>query len=154
MDITLLRKQAEARYAKEGMPSIQEESWRFTDVSQLNPALFTASWQPSTLTHNPLSTCVIVVENGRLSLEKSTLNALPKGVHFRSIMDCTDERLGSLADQASGFVQLNTATFEQGIHLEVEAGVSVDTPIHIIHLSDNDQGAFPVRHLFEVIITL
>ena len=45
MDITLLRKQAEARYAQEGMPSIQDESWRFTDVSQLNPALFTASWK-------------------------------------------------------------------------------------------------------------
>ena len=39
MDITLLRKQAEARYAQEGMPSIQDESWRFTDVSQLNPAI-------------------------------------------------------------------------------------------------------------------
>ena len=148
MDITLLRKQAEARYAQEGMPSIQDESWRFTDVSQLNPALFTASWKPSALAVTPLSACYIVVENGRLSLEKSNLDSLPKGVHVRPIMDCTDERLGSLADQGSGFVQLNTATFEQGVQLEVEAGVSLEAPIHLIHLSDNEQGAFQMRHLF------
>ena len=78
MDITLLRKQAEARYAQNGMPSIQDESWRFTDVSQLNPALFTASWKPSELAVTPLSACFIVVENGRLSLERSSLDGLPK----------------------------------------------------------------------------
>ena len=69
---------------------------------------------------------------------------------MRPIMDCTDERLGSLADQASGFVQLNTATFEQGLQLEVEAGISLETPIHIIHLSDNEQGAFQMRHLLSL----
>ena len=147
MDINTRREEAAAAFAVKGLPTVKEEAWRFTNVSRLNDETFDASWQAATVSFNPLSDLVVVFENGKWSIEASSLDGLPAGVRVRSIMDCADARLGTLADSESGFVLSNTAQFTDGVFIEVDAGVVLEQPIHVVHLADVEGGSFAYRHL-------
>ena len=100
----------------------------------LNDEAFDASWQAATVSFDPLSDLVVVFENGKWSTEASSLDGLPAGVRVRSIMDCADARLGTLADSESGFVLSNTAQFTDGIFIDIDAGVVLEQPILVVHL--------------------
>ena len=114
-----LRAKADAEFREKGFPTTKEELWRFTDVSPLADTEFHAEWKPALVGFEPIGKLRVVFENGRLSLEKSTLNELPAGVEIGSIMDRADERLGSLAGIQSAFVAANTAYFSDGAFIEV-----------------------------------
>ena len=147
MDINTRREEAAAAFAVKGLPTVKEEAWRFTNVSRLNDEAFDASWQAATVSFDPLSDLVVVFENGKWSTEASSLDGLPAGVRVRSIMDCADARLGTLADSESGFVLSNTAQFTDGIFIDIDAGVVLEQPIHVVHLADVEGGSFTYRHL-------
>ena len=147
MDINTRREEAAAAFAVKGLPTVKEEAWRFTNVSRLDDEAFDASWQAATVSFDPLSDLVVVFENGKWSTEASSLDGLPSGVRVRSIMDCADTRLGTLADSESGFVLSNTAQFNDGVFIEVDAGVVLEQPIHMVHLADVEGGSFAYRHL-------
>ncbi len=150
MDLKQLREKAEATFRERGFPSTKEELWRFTDVSPVAQADFNAAWQPAKVDFEALSEIVVVFENGKLSSEKSNLEALPEGVYIGSIMDRVDERLGTLADEQSAFVSANTAYFSDGVFIEVPDGVVLDEPIHLIFLADSDGAALHLRNFISV----
>ena len=112
MDIAAQQKKAADKFSEIGMPSVKEESWRFTDVSHIQFDDFHNKWTDSKLPYEPLSDLFIVFENGRISNEKSSFGSLPNGIKIHSIHDSQDERIGSLADSESGFVLYNTAKLE------------------------------------------
>ena len=147
MDINTRREEAAAAFAAKGLPTVKEEAWRFTNVSRLNEETFDATWQAAAVSFDPLSELVVVFENGKLSVEASSLERLPDGVRVRSIMDSAEARLGTLADSDSGFVLSNTAQFSDGVLIEVDAGVVLEEPIHVVHLADAEGGSFAYRHL-------
>jgi Fe-S cluster assembly protein SufD len=147
MELKQLREKAEASFKKSGFPSTKEELWRFTDVTPLAQADFNAKWKPAQVGYEPQSKIVVVFENGRLSREKSTFDALPEGICIGSILDCVDERLGTLADEQSAFVSANTAYFSDGAFIEAVDGVELEEPIHLIYLADADGAAFHLRNL-------
>jgi Fe-S cluster assembly protein SufD len=147
MDINTRREEAAAAFAVKGLPTVKEEAWRFTNVSRLNEETFDATWQAAAVSFDPLSELVVVFENGKWSVEASSLERLPDGVRVRSIMDSAEARLGTLADSDSGFVLSNTAQFSDGVLIEVDAGVVLEEPIHVVHLADAEGGSFAYRHL-------
>ena len=147
MDINTRREEAAAAFAAKGLPTVKEEAWRFTNVSRLNEETFDATWQAASVSFDPLSELVVVFENGKWSVEASCLEGLPDGVRVRSIMDSAEARLGTLADSDSGFVLSNTAQFSDGVLIEVDAGVVLEEPIHVVHLADAEGGSFAYRHL-------
>ena len=147
MDINTRREEAAAAFAAKGLPTVKEEAWRFTNVSRLNDETFDASWQAASVSFDPFSDLVVVFENGKWSKEASSLDGLPAGLRVRSIMDSADVRLGTLADSDSGFVLSNTAQFSDGVLIEVDAGVVLEQPIHVVHLADSEGGSFAYRHL-------
>ncbi len=147
MDINTRREAAAAAFAAKGLPTVKEEAWRFTNVSRLNEETFDASWQAASISFDPFSDLVVVFENGKWSKEASSLDGLPAGLRVRSIMDSADVRLGTLADSDSGFVLSNTAQFSDGVLIEVDAGVVLEQPIHVVHLADSEGGSFAYRHL-------
>jgi Fe-S cluster assembly protein SufD len=147
MDINTRREEAAAAFAAKGLPTVKEEAWRFTNVSRLNEETFDATWQAAAVSFDPLSELVVVFENGKWSVEASSLERLPDGVRVRSIMDSAEARLGTLADSDSGFVLSNTAQFSDGVLIEVDAGVVLEEPIHVVHLADAEGGSFAYRHL-------
>ena len=60
-------------------------------------------------------------------------------------MDCADARLGTLLDGNSGFVQRIQLSLAMGF-FEVDAGVVLEQPIHVVHLADAEGGSFAYRH--------
>jgi len=146
MDLKQLRKKAASDFEENGFPNTKDELWRFTDVSAVANTRFSNEWKPADIDFNALGEIVVVFENGKLSREKSNFNALPAGVCIGSIMDHVDSRLGSLANSQSAFISANTAYFSDGVFIEVTAGVEMDTPIHLVYLSDVDGAAFHLRN--------
>ena len=150
MGMKQLRQKAEAEFKARGFPSTQEELWRFTDVSPVANAEFGAEWNPAAVDFESLDGIHVVFENGRLSREKSNLGRLPAGVRIESVMDRADPRLGSLADTQSAFVAANTAYFSDGVSIEVDDGVELDEPVHLLFLADVGGAAFHLRNLVAV----
>jgi Fe-S cluster assembly protein SufD len=146
MDLKELRQKAEADFKASGFPTTKEELWRFTDVSRVAEAEFSGEWKSSDLGFKALDQIVVVFENGKLSREKSNFAELSPGVCIGSIMDLVDERIGTLADAQSAFVASNTAYFSDGVFIDVNPGVELETPIHIVHLADAENGAFHLRN--------
>lgn len=150
MSLTELRQKAASDFKATGFPTTKEELWRFTDVSAVAQGVFDGEWTSSNLGFKPLSQIAIVFDNGRLSREKSNLDALPEGICIGSILDLIDPRIGTLADSQSAFVSANTAYFSDGAFIDVAAGVEVDVPVHLIYLNDADGAAIHVRNFVSV----
>lgn len=146
MELKELRQKAEASFKETGFPTTKEELWRFTDVTPVASAAFGAEWKPAEIGFEPLGTIVVVFENGRLSPEKSSLEALPDGVSIGSILDRVDDRLGTLADSQSAFVSANTAYFSDGVFIKVDDAIELEEPIHLVFLADADGSAFHLRN--------
>ncbi len=150
MDLMQLRKNAADHFKANGFPTTKDELWRFTDVSPVANTDFSSEWNASDLAFQPLSSYCLVFENGKLSPEKSKLNAFPEGVKVGSIMDHVDPRLGTLADAQSAFVAANTAGFSDGTFIEIAEGVELETPIHLVFLADVAGAAFHPRNFISI----
>ncbi|WP_372845379.1 Fe-S cluster assembly protein SufD [Pontiella sp.] len=150
MNLNELRNKAEADFKANGFPTTKEELWRFTDVSPVAGAEFSRQWKSSGLAFDPLGGIAVVFENGKLSLEKSSLGALPPGVRIGSIMDLVDPRIGTLADSQSAFVAANTAYFSDGAFIEVADGMELEAPIHLVFLADLPGAEFHLRNFVSV----
>ncbi len=146
MDLKQLREKAAADFQANGFPTTKEELWRFTDVSPVADAEFSAEWKPAQVNFEPLDKITVVFENGKLSREKSSFGDLPAGVCIGSIMDLVDARIGTLADAQSAFVAANTAYFSDGAFIDVSEGVELEAPIHLVFLADADGAAFQLRN--------
>ncbi len=146
MNLTELRKKAEADFKAHGFPTTKEELWRFTDVSAVANTEFSTEWKASDLEFQPLGSYCLVFENGKLSSEKSNIEGLPEGVKVGSIMDHIEPRLGTLADAQSAFVAANTANFSDGAFIEIADGVELEAPIHLVYLTDVAGAAFHSRN--------
>ncbi len=91
----------------------------------------------------------LVFVNGSLDPELSTLDNLPKGVHFHGISRLLEKgsplvepRLGLLrGHQRHPFVALNTAFLADGALLLVPDRVVCTTPLHVVNVTDGTDGA-------------
>ncbi|MDH3346369.1 MAG: SufD family Fe-S cluster assembly protein, partial [Kiritimatiellaceae bacterium] len=149
MNVQELRQKADADFKLGGFPTTKEELWRFTDVSRVENAEFSAEWKSAKIGFKSLSDIILVFENGQLSRDKSSFDTLPEGVSIHSVMDSVDPRLGSLANTQSAFVSANTAYFSAGAFIKIADGVKVDEPIHVVCLADTES-TFHLRNFISV----
>ena len=126
----------------QALPSNREEEWRFTDLS----ALYQITFQPAATTSvNEIGNWAIgtlplriVVINGRLSTELSTLNELPAGLTVTALAAADDSIQAYLAQQQGMnevFTALNTASFTDGVVIRIGKNQAVETPIHLLFLT-------------------
>jgi Fe-S cluster assembly protein SufD len=129
----------------QALPSNKDEEWRFTDLS----ALYQTSFQPATVSEAreigdwaidslPLR---IVVINGILSAELSTLDQLPTGLTITALAAADDSLQPYLAQQQGMnevFTALNTASFTDGVVVRIAKNQSIETPIHLLFLTVSD----------------
>ena len=108
MSIKKIRQKAAESYKSIGLPSVKDESWRFTDLSRLSQNDFNHLWKNSELNFNPISEFIIVIENGKISLPKSNIDKLPKGIKILSILDNDLAPIDKLTNKQSGLA-LRTA---------------------------------------------
>ncbi len=150
-----LRKEAIARFADLGFPTVKDEAWRSTSLARLTKVPFTPAeggrvegLTPELLerlTFEPWDCSHLVFVNGRYAPDLSRLRAQPVGVRVmslaealaseRSLLEPHLGRLARAADRTQVFAALNTAFLEDGAFLHVPAGVVIEEPIHLLFVS-------------------
>ncbi len=126
------------------LPSTRDEDWRFTDLS----ALYRTSFKPAsvaTVTAADLEAWTtadlpvrVVFINGFFSPEHSTLDALPSGITVQNLDSASAIAQDYLAKQQGMnevFTALNTASFYDGVMIQVGKNQAIETPIHLLFLT-------------------
>ncbi|MHC4909268.1 MAG: Fe-S cluster assembly protein SufD [Planctomycetota bacterium] len=148
--LAALRASAEARFGEIGLPTPRDEAWRQTNLAPLSKldlgvapdarAAFTREIVDSLATPGMTGPQLVFV-NGRYAPGISRLETLA-GVRIVSlaeaVMDDDDElsgNLGQLARESEAFTALNTARFEDGVGVFVDAGASIESPIHVVFIT-------------------
>ncbi len=138
-----LREAAFARFAELGLPTTQDEEWKFTSLAPLAQMRFEPAVEPRLhgLDHWVLGDGAIrlVFVDGRHRPELSSRSA----AFISSLAAALAERpevvtreLAHHADyQRDALVALNTAFIEDGAFIHLPAGVVLQSPIHLLFLS-------------------
>ncbi|GEO80427.1 Fe-S cluster assembly protein SufD [Pararhodospirillum oryzae] len=141
-------------YRRQGFPTPRHEAWKYTNLSAVGrlavetppavPALTAADLPGDRLL--PLDVPRLVFVNGRFSAPLSDLDRLPAGVRagsLRAVLLTDPGHLRPVLERPQAqeavatlpLAALNTGFLSDGLVLEIDAGVSVEGPLHIIHLS-------------------
>ncbi len=165
-----LRHTAMDQFNANGFPTTRNEDWHFT-----NPAPITeAAFEPMKAALGTLTPAVVapftlesawprlVFVNGRYAPSLSKVDVLPKGVRVMNLTSALleeptllERHLGKVArfdEQAFAFCALNTALMKDGAFLHVAKDTVVETPIHLLFVSDAgaEGGVSYPRNLFVV----
>lgn len=161
------RKAAIARFAEIGFPTLQDEDWRFTNVSPIAKLPFQPVLEPMGnapdaatvrgLIFAGLESTKLVFVDGHYSEELSTRLPEAKGVIIQSLKSALDQNPELLEphfgrhldDKSNAFIALNTAFFRDGAFIQIPSETKLKGPIHLLHLSTGgDNGAAShIRHL-------
>jgi Fe-S cluster assembly protein SufD len=153
-----VREQAMQRLLKLGLPSLRDETWRYTDLRSVAAQSFAPAvcgtgsvLQPSAASSlaDPEQHAILTMVNGCPLADAAIQNI--NGITINSIQTLIKSNSQSLrrffepaseADQRR-WTLLNTALFVDGLHLKVSQAVK--TPIVILHLSTGEatQAAHP-----------
>jgi Fe-S cluster assembly protein SufD len=144
-----LRQEAFARFSEVGFPTTHDEDWRFTSVSAVSGTPFELA-EPARIAKQELEpfgmaefACRMVFLNGLFSKELSTIPSAIEGVKIGSLAAqlaqdsaATQEHLGRYLNvERDAFAALNSAFIEDGIYVEVPAGVVVEAPIYALFIT-------------------
>jgi len=153
-----LRESAFASFERLGFPTPRHEEWKYTNVAPIAKAKFDTAFdnrkgtatpdasQLQLLTYEEALGSQLIFVNGVYRAELSSAEALPDGVVALDIKDALTEekyqdvlreQLARSADfNENAFTALNTAFLVSGAFLLIPEGVQVDSPIHLLFLSD------------------
>ncbi len=164
-----LREAAIAAFASQGVPTRKHEQWKYTDVTRLIQEEFepfarpVANGRPLEMrdewTVPGLDAERLVLVDGYLDRTLSTVGTLPDGVVVSSLADALSNptvretivaHLGRYARiENEPFTALNAAFFRDGAFVYVPQGVSLERPVHVIHITHAASGRIvQPRHLF------
>jgi Fe-S cluster assembly protein SufD len=150
-----IRNAALSAFSKTGFPTLQDEDWRFTNVSSI--AKLPLHQAPASsqladgksivnLAFSKLSAIRLVFINGCYAPALSTPEA-PKGLFVGSLaaglasnLEWIQQHLGRyVKPDANAFDALNTAFFRDGALISVPANTILSSPIHLVFLSTAGQ---------------
>lgn len=155
-----VRGRALERLVKEGLPTIADEDWRYTDLSRVTALTASPSLLPPPL---PLSqkgdpirelivpgldgnTAVFVDGAYRVDLSRvsdaSGVAVMPIGQAPSSMRGSLAQRIGGATVSSGGLAALNTALFRDGLMIEVAAGVTLDEPLYVVMGSTADDPSY------------
>jgi Fe-S cluster assembly protein SufD len=149
-----LRKAGLARFAERGFPTINDEDWRFTNVSGIAKLPFAPVFSAPKNGLNTddfafvqLPATRLVFVDGHYVAELSSPEA-EAGVSAMSLKAALgSERVGVIekhlgryaSSDDNSFAALNTAFFQDGAFIHVPAGRAVQKPIHLLFVSTAKQ---------------
>jgi Fe-S cluster assembly protein SufD len=148
-----LRRAGAARFEALRLPTQREEDWRFTDLGPIAKASLGSARAPGALSAADVAPFLfghaewprLVFANGRFQPALSQVTGLPVGTRVGSLAtvlieapELVRDTLGQLAAQpaAAALVGQNTAAFADGYAVCLPAGAVLDTPIHVLFLTD------------------
>jgi Fe-S cluster assembly protein SufD len=148
-----LRKAGIARFDELGFPTVNDEDWRFTNVSAIAKLPFEPVFETSrdgltrdSITHftfGSLPGTRLVFVNGHYVADLSSVGQQPQGVKISSLAAALSSEPALLEKhlaryalgQDNAFTSLNTAFFQDGAFIHVAAGKIVEAPIHLLFIS-------------------
>jgi len=155
-----LRREAFARFCKDGFPTKHDEDWRFTDVSAISNTEFrlarpTDSHVGAELNVSPHAWQIkgassqLVFVNGHFAPEMSILQDAAHRVTVRGLANAIrkdasliEKHMGRYLNQdRDSFGAMNTAFAEDGAFVHIERGVIVDAPICLLFISTRETPA-------------
>jgi Fe-S cluster assembly protein SufD len=143
------RREALARFTELGLPTRRQENWRFTNLRALETTDYSPARGEATADAGALApyrivgaSHRIVLVNGRVSPALSAIGTLPPGVFFAPLSTALRERTDLAAEIFDGsdavanqpFAALNAAHAGDGFVLALKDGVTLETPVEIVHL--------------------
>ena len=142
-----------------GWPGKRDEKWHYSDTRTLRDTVFTqtdaATAQPEVPA--PLTTetsARLVFVNGRYSEDLSDMGDLWQAAQLRPLANhlmSNMERADELVRGKDVVTCLNTALMRDGMVLSVPAGVEIDDPVEILHISsENAEAGCHLRHVVEL----
>ena len=164
VEISDLRQEAIAAFAKQGFPLTKSEEYRYTPLTKtllkslkLNPVQPTeADVIPAFNEHliPELDGHLLVYWNGKLAYRSEDT---PNGLVVEQLESLDRTRLRELRKylatltncQSDAFAALNTAFFKHGSIIRIAKNTTLDKPLIIYHLSDGQSGTIytQTRHL-------
>jgi Fe-S cluster assembly protein SufD len=151
--VAALRAGAAERFRASGLPGRRVEAWRYTDLAPVaalgfTEALTLADEQPALPAQRAPHRAVFV--DGRFA---AGLSSLPGGFAVRSLaadLDAARGLLGAL-DEPVPMVALNTMLFEDGLFLDVPAGMDAGV-MELLSIASHTERpiAFHPRHLIRL----
>lgn len=147
--LSQLRKAAIDRFSDVGFPSLQDEDWRFTNVTPIRKLPFKPVLEPASIpswddapqqgAFASIPGTKLVFLNGQFAKHLSTFESLPPGVIISSLSTALDsdgpfleKHLGANAPiDSSPFTALNTAFFTDGALIRVPRDTVIENPIHL-----------------------
>jgi len=136
-----------------GFPTTRDEDWHFTSVSPIAERIFRPARPTATaltaddiarFTYSEDDWHLLVFVNGRYEPTLSSFAELDVdaqvmtfGEALKEAPELLAERLGTLAPSAHAFTALNTAFMADGVVIRVPKNVVLDTPVHIVYITDS-----------------
>ncbi len=159
-----LRQRALSQLRAGGLPKITDEAWRYTNLRAFAKTKFKPVADPPTsLSGAQLATLElpsfdryrVVLVDGWLQEQFSMLDDLPPGVDCTRlkdvlINDTPSDVLQQLEAKAvhaeHGFTALSAALAADGVVLRLQAGVQLDKPLEILHITQTPNGLNNINH--------
>lgn len=161
------RSEAMQSFLAAGLPSTRDELWKYTALRALERRTYAArdddaaarSIDESAFALPGIEGPRLVFANGVFRADLSRLDDLPQGLSLTTLSRALESqpeplrfRLARQRDPRDAFGALNLALASDGVVLRVDAGVRVETPVHIVQLgvpASNEIG-WHARNLIEV----
>jgi Fe-S cluster assembly protein SufD len=162
-----VREAAFAEFARVGFPTVREEDWKYTNAAPITRAGFMPSFGPAPTLNGELKKFSVeeardsqlVFVNGIFQRERSSIANLRAGVFIGNIAEAIAQpQYNALLqshfeapDQSNGFTNLNRAFFVDGAFVLIPRGVEIQSPIHLLFISQAASGqsaaSFPRVHV-------
>lgn len=141
--VSALRKRSFDHFMAVGFDLGGREEWKYCDTKLFADGRFVPSGamdvKTTSLNLPETDSLRLVFVNGVFSEENSRLARLHAGVQMRPLAGASVEGFGDLAaTETAPLVALNTAFWTDGLLLELADGVSLDHPIHLHFLTDEN----------------
>lgn len=160
--LTAMRDRAFAKFQEFGVPTLKDEEFKYISLRVLEEGGFQPAYGATvdriTIENSSIGKIdgyTVAFVNGQYAPELSTIHSLPGGAFAGSLEDgfvihpeiiakhlgnvaTLAGRLGSTNDER--FVHLNTAYLGEGAFVYIPEGKSIETPIHIVHVTQADHG--------------
>ncbi|MEZ7956491.1 MAG: Fe-S cluster assembly protein SufD [Rubritalea sp.] len=147
------RKAGISHFVELGLPTLQDEDWRFTNVAPIAKLPFKPVLEStgegvtakslSHFTFAELAGSRLVFVDGHFTPELSSTVNLPEGVKVKSLAEAIAKDPAQVEphlfhharSDTSAFTALNTAFFKDGAFIYVPAGQTVSEPIQLLYVS-------------------
>jgi Fe-S cluster assembly protein SufD len=154
--LSAVREAALASFAESGLPTTRHEDWKYTNLSTVadlgnawlkDPAARITSQRVETVVTGQIDAHWIVIENGVVNPESLGRLESLSGITVSSLADRVDEALITIDDPMSAF---NAALLQDGLHLQVATGSTIDKPLGFLVIDDGSVAVTQMRVLIDI----